>query len=548
VTNLGKVVPGYAKKGLEQGAPMVQNTVSVKRRAFLKFMGRGALTSAALSGAPGCAHLLNPKKVEPKGLSASTKDEFVVAKGLTFNVVASWEDPINRTDSFGFNNDFVAHVKFGTDTFLWVNHEYTDPGFVSQRSIESAPTLEQFKSEAQSVGGSFIRVSHKNGQWKLESDPRNFRLSGLSKIPFAWPSPIQGSNFAIGTVANCGGGVTPWGTVLTCEENYDDCYGEAEADTNGRRVLTTKSKFQWNKVVDHPPEHYGWVVEIEPVRKTAKKLVALGRFAHENACVVTGQDGRCVVYMGDDTEDEFIYKFVADRPGTLESGELFVADTKQGKWLSLDWAKQTALQKVFKNQTEVLVYARRAGRVLGATPQNRPEDLEFDIRSGAVFIALTNNKNKGDEVGRIAKLEELDGINGQRFQMTTYLAGGPELGFACPDNMAFDPQGNLWFTTDMPEKGIEKGALKGLGNNALYFVPMAGSGPRTGAPIRVAVGPKDSELTGPCFSPDGRTLFLCVQHPGGNWPGGGDSTPRPSVVALQGPLLDQFSRVGAKLN
>jgi uncharacterized protein len=559
---------------------------TLDRRKFLKFMGYGSalvMASPFLEACSSAAKVTGAQGLGATGatglvgsLPPTTKDQLTLLEGLTYNVVASWGDSINGKDSFGFNNDFIAYATApktaaakAYDEFLWVNHESTNPFFVSRNLAPANKTpatdkpasakpksVAQYQAEARSVGGSFVRVARGEGQgenanalYSLKKDPRNFRLDGLTQIPFAWPKPIAGGRFAKGTLANCSGGQTPWGAILTCEENYDEFYGEATLDDNGKRQFNDNSRYGWTAIAPEPPERYGWVVEIDPWKKQAKKLVALGRFAHENACVVTAETGKTVVYMGDDRDNEFIYKFVAKEKQSLDEGELFVADTINGVWLSLDWSKQPVLQKNFAGQTEVLIYVRKAARLLGATPQDRPEDLEQDLKSGAILVALTNNKSRENYLGQIAKIEELDGHEGLRFAFKTFLMGGHANGFACPDNMAFDPAGNLWFTCDVAEQFIEKGAYVGFGNNSLFYVPM--SGPHAGLPKRIATAPTDAELTGPCFSPDGETLFLSVQHPGSqsteagytsHWPLGGDSTPKPSVIAITGPLLKTLTR------
>jgi secreted PhoX family phosphatase len=465
-------------------------------------------------------------------------------EGLNHHLVIKWEDPIGQGLRFGYDNDFIAfHRKKSGKEFLWVNHEQHSPFFVSGIKRGTPQTREQFLNEARNVGGSFVRVEKVGARWAYQQDPENFRLDGLTKIPFAWDQPIAGTRSAIGTLANCAGGTTPWGTILTCEENYDNFYGEVEFK-DGVRKLLPKSDYRWNEHEPRPPEHYGWVVEIDPEKKSAQKLVALGRFKHEGATVVEDAFGRIVVYSGDDEEDQYIYKFISDSKNSLRKGELLVADTVNGRWLSLDLKKQPLLQKHFSNQTDVLIYARRAATLLGATPQNRPEDIAIDPKTGAIFIALTNSRTKLDPYGQIFKIEESPEKDSYTFKATSFLMGEKKNGFACPDNLCFDKNGNLWFTTDMSEKLIETGPYKGFGNNSLFVVPF--SGPQAGSPIRVANSPVDAEFTGPCFSPDGETLFLSVQHPGASsskkkitshWPEGGDSIPRPGVIAIQGPFL-----------
>ena len=208
---------------------------------------------------------------------------------------------------------------------------------------------------------------------------------------FNWNHPIKGADTAIGTHSNCSGGITPWNTFITCEENYQDVFGETIYDQNN---IPTKvpSAYGWERFYDYPPEHYGWVVEIDPKTGEAQKHVALGRFSHECCTLFELEDKRVVAYSGDDKNSEHLYKFISSEPGSLKEGTLYVADTVNGKWLPLDWEKQAILKSRFKDQTEVLNRVREAAKLLGATELNRPEDIEIDPVSGDVFISLTNNK------------------------------------------------------------------------------------------------------------------------------------------------------------
>jgi len=294
------------------------------------------------------------------------------------------------------------------------------------------------------------------------------------------------------------------------------------------------------------------VVEVDPHGGGAQKHVALGRFAHECCTLFQLEDKRIVAYTGDDKNDEHLYKFVSSKPNSLKEGTLYVADTINGTWLPLDWERQAILKTKFKDQTEVLIRAREAAKLLKATPLNRPEDIEIDPVTGHILVSLTNNKGKGDYHGSILKIEEADGaFDALTFTASTYLAGGEEHGFSCPDNLAFDLCGNLWMTTDMSGSAMNKadGPYLPFKNNSLFVVPRYGSD--AGKVIRVATAPRDAELTGPWFSPDGKTLFLSVQHPGEQttdvnnptslWPFDADKIPKPSVVAITGDLIEKMN-------
>lgn len=523
----------------------------MNRRHFLEFLGSTAALGLGLSAVPAWEYVHGVTGTRRfRALAPSSLDQFVAAPGIDWQIVAKWGDTLNsRGDHFGFNNDFTALTPLGgsaLEGILWVNHEQTNPVFVSGARNGSLKSRAQVEMEMKSVGGSLVHIRHEAGAWRMIPDSAyNRRLDALTPIPFAWHEPIDGARTATGTLANCAGARTPWGTVLTCEENYQTHFGEYVYENGLRRMETKWNVEGWQEHFAHSPEHYGWVVEVNPLTGTAEKLVAMGRFSHEGAMVVTAADGRAVAYMGDDAAGEFIYKFIADQPGSLKRGELFVADTVNGRWLSLDRNKDARLARAFASQTEIQIRTREAARVVGGTPQNRPEGIAVHPDTRAIFVSLTNNKNTSDLYGSVLKIEESDPLSTSFFS-STFKTGGEATGFACPDNLVFDARGNLWMTNDISSASIGKKEYAPFGNNGLFVVPA--SGPRAGQVCQVAVAPIEAELTGPSFSPDGKTLFICVQHPGeespseteltSHWPDGGNSIPRPSVVALSGPLID----------
>lgn len=533
---------------------MNEKVILQSRRDFLLFIGGSvALSSSAFNSA--CTLVNGAKKARntlglPPGLA---KDDITLAEGLSYEILIKEGDPIGPNLYFGTNNDFIQFVKLKNEKYgLWVNHEAFSSVLASKRLRTQTPSKAQYDAERHLVGGSFFEVTkEKNQTWKvLTESPYNTRLSGHTKIPFNNNEKIANSSFAIGTFANCAGGLTPWNTILTCEENYQDFYGEYYRHAKkGQNIKEDKEgTIKWHLVEPHDPRHYGWVVEFDPETKKSKKLIGLGRFAHECAKTVLNTDGRTVVYSGDDANDECLYKFVARDKNSLDHGELFVASLEQKKWISLDIHKNPILKKHFKNQTEVLTFCREAAKLVGATPLARPEDIEIDPLNGHVFIALTNNKKKNDYFGSILKIKESNNnYASESFEYETFLTGGPNSGLACPDNMVFDRKGHLWITTDISGPSMTKGFYKDFGHNGLFVIPRTGS--YAGQVIQVASAPVDAEFTGPCFSPDGKTLFLSVQHPGelsslngpytSHWPEGGtESKPLSAVIAISG--VDKF--------
>lgn len=510
----------------------------MNRREFLQFLG----VSGAVAVLPGCSS--NPASFTSKSLphlAPSLEDKLITAEGLDYKILIKWGEKINATESFGFNNDFLAfHPLADNRGLLWVNHEYVDPKFINGTERTKA----NVDRELLEVGGSILEVKMTDGAWSVvKNSEYNRRLNANTKIPFAWDKEIGGSKFGLGTMGNCAGGKTPWGTFLTAEENYDMFWGDF--DSKGKKI--SSSWLEWDKFYPRNPQHYGWIVEIEPKTGKSKKLISMGRCAHECAAVTFGKNGKVVAYTGDDHNFEHLYKFISDSSNSLEKGKLYVASLEKGQWMSMDINDQPVLKKHFKDQTEVQIFAREAAKLLGATPLDRPEDIEFDPLTGHVFIALTNNKVANNYNGSILKImEDNNDPASLTFKHETFLTGGHENGFACPDNLVFDKSGNLWFTTDMAGDAINKGQYKGFGNNGLYV--FIRSGAHKGEILRVATAPVDAEFTGPCFSPDYKTLFLSVQHPGetsesatkltSTWPDGG--IPKSSVVTLQGPLLDKI--------
>lgn len=518
------------------------------------FAGRAAAVATLFSTTPllaGCRKLLRMIGIKPEipfvPLDPTDEDDLKIAEGFEWSILIRAGEAIHSSGrTFGYNNDFLAYLPGdrANEGTLWVNHEYPFPLFMSGWIPDKPRTTEQVIVEQKSVGGSILKIQRgSSGPWKwVKDDAVNKRLDGRTEIPFVSDRPIEGKKSAIGTLANCAGGTTPWGHFLTCEENFDYFYGRRGKDGG---IVPGDPDFEWYKFFDHPPEHYGWVVEVNPSTGDAKKLVALGRFSHESATCVVATDGRTVVYMGDDEQDQCIYKFIAEEPGSLDKGILYVANTKAGKWMPLVWEADAKLRAKYKDQTDVLIHAQDAAKIVGGTPQDRPEDIERDPISGAIFVALTNNKKKKNYYGSILKIAEKDNNPlSLEFSADTFLTGG-DSDLACPDNMAFDRKGNLWITTDISGSSLNKDPYEDFGNNGLFFVPMSGS--EAGRAFQVASAPVAAEFTGLCFLPDGETLLVCVQHPGettktlddmtSHWPDGGTAIPTPAVVQISGPAM-----------
>lgn len=535
------------------------------RRRFLEFLGRSTAGLAYVAGAGGAAGLLSACATASRsggfGRSPIPGDDLELVDGLQYRVVLGWRDEIAPGLAFGDCNDFLAFTpKAGApdEAYLWSNHEYFSSMFVSGRTKIKGERRDpvEVKREQREVGGSIVLMRRDRGEWKpVVGAPENRRFDALTDIPFAGGQSIRGSRKARGTLGNCAGGVTPWGTVLSCEENYEEFLGERVYE-NGqpREVSTAGCLYGWESVLssdEYPPEHFGWVVEIDPATGKSQKLTSLGRFAHESAAVIPGADGRCVVYLGDDGNDRCLYKFIADRPGTLEHGTLYTANIEEGRWIPLALGRKDThplLAKNFRTPLDLLTRARLASYLVGGTLLDRPEGIARDPLAGGVYVALTNNIGAGRPHGSILKIEE-DGNDPRatRFRASTFLPGGPQAGFSCPDNLMFDPAGNLWMVSDVSGSSMGKAPYAEFPRNGLFVIPTRG--PQAGQPQRLGLAPWDAELTGPCFAPGGKELFLSVQHPGetttdpsaptSRWPFGG-AKPRSCVIAISGPRLAEI--------
>ncbi len=514
------------------------------RRDFLEFLGYSAVFSGAAPALQSCSSLdpryLRYNKI--KSVTPTLKDDLILAEGFSYRKVISWNDRINVKEKFGFNNDFISYVPLKKDEILlWVNHEYTNPLFVS--GIER--TRKNIITDMKTVGGSIIHLKRTHGDWNFVKDSKyNKRLHALTSIPFSNGQSVQGKKRARGTLANCSGGKTPWGTILSAEENYDYFYGERIEET--RKI--TKSLHCWETQFYSPPEHYGWIVEIDPFTGKATKRIELGRFCHESATVAQHRNG-VVVYSGDDKSDEHLYKFISESNTNLEKGTLYVANLDEGRWIPLDIKKHKILQKNFKDQLDVLTYCRKASKLLRATPLARPEDIEVHPLTGDVYIALTGNKHKGDYYGRILRIRERNGdYHSTHFSADSFITGGPQFGFSNPDNVHFDKLGNFWFCSDISGPKMGKGKYQSFGNNGIFVVPFAGK--NKGKVLQIASAPKDAEFTGLCFDPDEKRLFVSVQHPGeltkdkkkptSLWPFDGSGIPKPSVVEIKSFLFESL--------
>jgi secreted PhoX family phosphatase len=609
----------------------------VSRRGFL--LGSGS--AIALATAPGFVGSLFAGKAVAQAAASSLAftelrriydDKHHVADGYTADVVVGWGDPMVAGDGladvvnmdaaaqarrFGYNADFIAYMPLPKGSansdhgLLCVNNEYVSFNAMFPDSPDDDGASARFTAEHvalcnMAIGHSIVEVRRENGRWSVVQDsPLNRRITLETPIDISGPSAghewmktsydpegrtVRGTNY------NCGGGVTPWGTVLTCEEGAGDTFGGDPKRTPFPDVMDRygydgsdyygRARFDERFNVEkepNEPNRFDWVVEIDPYDPASRpvKRTALGRMAHEASTVVHNRDGRIVVYMGDDDYFEYLYRFVSDRaydapdPASgkdlLDSGTLSVAVFSADG--SVEWRPLVhgtgplTAANGFATQADVLLKTRLAADALGATPMDRPEDMEVSPVTGRVYAVMTKNKKiTADKLnpantrpenlwGHIVELippgeaasvdhtadrytwdlfvlagNPKDAASGAKFHPATSENGW----FVNPDNLTFDPKGRMFVATDgANDFGMADG---------IYGVDT--DGPARGLPKLLFACPTGAEASGPCFTPDGTTLFVSVQHPGEDsettaklttlWPDfkpGG--LPRPAVVAIQ---------------
>ncbi|MFD0917345.1 PhoX family protein [Pseudahrensia aquimaris] len=499
----------------------------------------------------------------------------------------------------GDNNDGMSIFADGDRKIMVLNNEYTNRKIIWGNNPDGKALTDDDVIKGKNAHGLTVaEVKDIDGKWQIVKDsPVNRRVT--PDTPMEITGPAAGHDLmktaadptgtkTLGTWNNCGNGETPWGTYLACEENFNGYFSAANEDHKvsdelKRYGVSAKDwGYGWARVDErfdvskHPnePNRAGYVVELDPrdPNSTPKKRTALGRFKHENAEVVVNADGRIVVYMGDDERGEFLYKYVSDgvyaeggdTDDLLTNGTLYAAkfdDTGSGRWMALT-PETTGMDKA-----EICIHTRQAASKVGATTMDRPEWVAVNPLKAEVYCALTNNKNRGikpnaggdptpvggpnpreaNKYGQIVRWRPADGDHTvEEFSWDLFvMAGNPTVHsdanagsenlnagnmFNSPDGLMFDQKGLLWIQTD--GNYSNKDDFAGMGNNQMLV-----GDPATGEIRRFLVGPNEAEITGMAWSPDRKTLFVGVQHPGerGNshWPNGGDTVPRSAVVAIR---------------
>jgi secreted PhoX family phosphatase len=605
--------------------PTLDDVLGLSRRRFLG--GTMALTAVAFLGHARDVLPQTSSLLGFEGVPASNEDRVFVPRGYRAQVLYSWGDPISggrawdpspadpntsdeQAQQCGSENDGMHFFPLpmgsnsSTRGLLVMNHESafeveTIPGYMTNLNSERVRRLQA------AHGVSIVEISFDGGQWSVVR-PSNFarRITAFTPIRIAGPaagdpalrtSADPTGTLVPGTFNNCANGYTPWGTYLTCEENFDGYFAypggtpPANMARYGIGAQGATSRYQWQltderfNATAHPnePNRFGWIVEIDPFdpSSTPVKHTALGRVKHENAAHTVAPDGRVVVYTGDDQVFEYIYKFVTRDPWNpsdrtsnftlLDHGTLYVARFNadgSGDWLPLVFG-QGGLDAAsgFQSQADVLIRTRQAADRVGATKMDRPEWIAVSPVSRDVFVTLTNNTSRGvgtnprtdaanprtnNVYGHIIRWTE-QGSNptATSFRWSIFVLAGDRANtdasrrgtirgdiFGSPDGIYVDPQGRLFIETDISAGSIGTAPdYQNIGNNQMLMAD-----PSTGEIRRFLTGPRGCELTGIAETPDQRTLFVNIQHPGegaanaSTWPDGpGIGKPRSSTLAIR---------------
>ena len=598
--------------------------------------GATAASLASVLALEGCAAL--PVSGGPlvgfKGIPTSAEDAVRVPEGYRADVVVAWGDPIGDVRGMpafqwnagnsaadqelqsGTHHDGMHFfpLPLGSDNsnhgLLVMNHEYPDNGGLFPDGMANWSLAKVRKAQA-ALGCSVQEIRLVEGRWQLVRPSRHARRIHAN-TPMRIGGPAAGHPLmrtaaspdgreALGTLNNCASGFTPWGTYLTCEENFSFHFRPAAEPPRmeERYELSPKVRFsfRWGEADPrfdmvrsrNEPNHFGWVVEFDPFDPDSVpvKRTALGRFSHEGATTVIARDGRVVVYSGDDRGFEYLYKFVSSRPWNphdraanrtlLDEGTLQVARCNadgSGEWLDLVHGRNgLTAANGFDSQAAVVMFARAAGDQVGATRMDRPEWIARHPGTGDLYLTLTNNVGRGRQgaeganpanprapnpYGHIMRWAEAGGDHtASRFTWETFvLAGDPQHAnpavrgnlqgdlFASPDGLFIDARGVMWVQTDVSPNVLLKDDHRVYGNNQVLAID-----PVTRVARRFLTGPRGCELTGGCMTPDGRTLFVNIQHPGevgslgtdpadprrlSNWPDfRPDGRPRSATVAVR---------------
>jgi hypothetical protein len=552
----------------------------------------GGLFAPLVAGCASSAPIGAPQ-IGFKSVPVSTADTVTVPEGYVATPAFMWGEPVGVPGNMpafkpdGSNSAADQEVQIGMHHdgmhyfpldgsrrgLLVMNHEYTDDGLLHTDGTKTW-SAEKVRKSIAAHGVSVFEIEAKGDEWAIVRPSRYARrITAGTLLTISGPAAGHAmmktaadpdGTRVLGTLNNCASGPTPWGTYLTCEENWVFYFnGPDKPDAHQARWGLRKGgrAYRWHEYEErfdatkHPNEfnRFGWVVEIDPMDPTMMpiKRTALGRAAREGATVAQTKGGRAVVYMGEDAQFEYIYKFVtrdAIKPGgfaanreLLDHGTLYVARFDAGgtgRWIPLVHGQGPLVaDNGFADQGDVVIKARQASDLLGATKMDRPEWIAVDPKSGEVYCTLTNNSRRGADkqpaadaanprarntMGHIIKWQEDGDFDATTFTWRHFvLAGDPRNEraeakgnikgdvFGSPDGLWFDSRGTLWIQTDAHATNMYKGEYANLGSNMMLAADV-----RSGEIRRFLVGPPNCEITGITATPDLRTLFINIQHPG----------------------------------
>lgn len=447
-------------------------------------------------------------------------------------------------------------MKSNNKGMLCINHEFGRNSHVLGK--DAPENLEDVRLSQNVIGVSVVAIerAHRRADWEVVPSENSRRITVNTPVEFSGPvasSPLlqnPNGNIPLGTMNNCGSGPTPWGTYLTCEENFNLYFGtedetyEFSAEQERYGFDPEGAGYEWFKFdkrfdiadADYVNEsnRFGWVVEIDPFDATQRpvKRTALGRFKHEAIAIATNRrSGRIAAYMGDDQRGDYCYKYVsedawrvacANGESPLDKGKLYVAKFNEdgtGEWLELT-IENPALAARFADQAELLINTRIAADILGATPMDRPEWTTIG-KDGEVYWTLTNNSRREtpnaanpeapNEDGHIIRTVDAHDHLGTTFTWEIFIIASStretEGVFTDPDAAWADPYGRLFIGTD-------GGQPDGLQDQLVVF-DTTSDNPQ---PKRLLTGVNSDEITGFTVTPDYRTAFINLQHPGNGDP------------------------------
>ncbi|MGN8552576.1 UNVERIFIED_CONTAM: PhoX family phosphatase [Microbacterium sp. SLM126] len=565
--------------------------------------GVGGAGGAAF-GRPGRAGLA----FEPIAPVAASVDAFTVPVGYTWEPIIRWGDPLftkapafdfavqsaaAQALQFGYNSDYLDIVAdpSGKTGVLVNNHEYVNPNIMFAPTSDPAELRRRgdIYKAAQGMSVVELRRRRTGEPWSYVVGGRRNRRITVETL-FELTGPAAGSDlvktdadpagrWVRGTLGNCAGGTTPWGTILSGEENFNG-YFAWKADTPAQKryqsTPSTSTSTGWEtydpRFNSHDPGYvnepnrFGYIVEIDPhdPSSTPKKHTAMGRFKHEGANVIVAEDGRVVAYMGDDERNDYLYKFVSKNriSGSrkknltlLSEGDLYVAKFAgnspqgeitgtgalpadrlfdgSGEWIPLT-RKGRSVVPGFTTE-EVLVYTRLAADAVGATKMDRPEDVEPSPKTGKVYVALTNNSARsvatldeanpvtGNRYGHVIELTEKAGQSGTTFGWSILLLCGDPKVFANSYFAGFPKElispiscpDNLAFDSRGNLWISTDGAPSTIGYNDGLFLVPL-TGSERGHVQQFLAVPREAETCGPVIHDKEGLVFVAVQHPGEN--------------------------------